>query len=412
MIDAILRTLDTQRETVIALQRELVRREAIGPASAPPGCQAEAAKAEFALNYLQELGVGNIVRVDAPDERVASGLRPNFAGIIPGRDTSRTLWVISHLDIVPPGDLSLWNSDPFALRVEGDTMYGRGVEDNHQGIVSSLLVAKALQEHKVTPPINYGVFLVSDEETGSIYGLHHVLKERPDLFKPDDLLLIPDFGSPDSTMVEVAEKSMLWLKVMVTGRQCHASTPQQGINSLRAAAALILRIDELYRIFDLRNELFEPQFSTFAPTRKEENVPNINTVPGYDVFYVDCRVLAEYPIDDVVREIGRLAREVEAEHGVTISMEPVQKHQAAPMTDPESPIVQRLAVAIEAVYGKPGVPRGIGGGTVAAALRERGYPAAVWATCVHNAHQPNESSLISTQIGDAKVIARVLMQNE
>ena len=46
--------------------------------------------------------------------------------------------------------------------------------------------------------------------------------------------------------------------------------------------------------------------------------------------------------------------------------------------------------------------------TVAAYLRRRGLPAAVWAKIMHNAHQPNEHASISNCIGDAKVMARLL----
>ena len=41
----------------------------------------------------------------APDETVPCGFRPNLAAIIPGEDTERTFWIISHVDVVPAGDL-------------------------------------------------------------------------------------------------------------------------------------------------------------------------------------------------------------------------------------------------------------------------------------------------------------------
>jgi succinyl-diaminopimelate desuccinylase len=103
-------------------------------------------------------------------------LRPpaEHRGLIPGADTSRTFWVIAHLDVVPPGDLSLWDSDPYELVVDGDLIRGRGVEDNQQAIASAALLAKALLAQGITPPVNYGMLFVSDEETGSRFGLDYV----------------------------------------------------------------------------------------------------------------------------------------------------------------------------------------------------------------------------------------------
>ena len=406
MLDALLPFLDSQRDTVIDLQRELTAIPALGPDNGGPG---EREKADRLKALLAAMGLPEVREINAPDPRVPCGHRPNLALVMPGRDTSRTFWVISHLDIVPPGDRSLWHTDPYTLAVDGDLLYGRGVEDNQQATVSSLLLAKAIVEKKTVPPINYGLLFVSDEETGSKYGLDYLADRHDGLFTAEDLFLVPDFGLPSSEMIEVAEKSMLWLKIIVKGRQCHASTPEQGINSLSAAALFILKIPKLHERFPIVNPLFHPANSTFAPTKKEANVDNINTIPGRDVFYVDCRVLPEYSLDEVLAVIREIGKEVEDACGVSIDYEVVQQEQAAPATDEAAPIVRRVIEAVRAVYGGNPRPMGVGGGTVAAYLRRRGYPAVVWATLEHNAHQPNERSSISKTIGDAKVMARVLL---
>ena len=405
MPDALLSFLDDQRDAVIDLQRRLTAIPALGPDNGGPG---EREKADQLKVLLAAMGFPEPREINAPDARVPCGHRPNLAVVLPGADASRTFWVISHLDIVPPGDRALWRTDPYTLVVDGDLVYGRGVEDNQQAVVSAILLGKALLDRKAVAPINYGMLFVADEETGSKYGLDYVAAHHDGLFTADDLFLVPDFGLPTSEMVEVAEKSMLWLKIIVNGRQCHASTPEQGVNSLAAAALFILKIPKLHDRFATRNPLFHPANSTFEPTKKEANVDNINTIPGRDVFYVDCRVLPEYSLDDVLAAIRDLGREVEAACGVTIDYEIVQKEQAAPATAENAPIVRRVMDGIRAVYGGNPRPMGIGGGTVAAYLRRRGYPAVVWATLEHNAHQPNERSSIGKTIGDAKVMTRVL----
>ena len=243
MRDALLSCLDRKRDMVIDLQRELTAIPALGPDNGGPG---EREKADRLKILLAGMGFPEAREINAPDPRVPCGHRPNLAVVIPGADTSRTFWVISHLDIVPPGDPALWRSDPYALVVDGDLVYGRGVEDNQQAVVSSILLGKALLEEGVTPPINYGMLFVADEETGSKYGLDYVAAHHDGLFSKDDLFLVPDFGLPTSEMVEVAEKSMLWYKITVNGRPCHASTPEAGVNSLAAASLFVLKIPKLH----------------------------------------------------------------------------------------------------------------------------------------------------------------------
>jgi succinyl-diaminopimelate desuccinylase len=405
VLDKLLATLDGERDTVIDLQRTLVAVPALGPDNGGSG---ERVKADGLKEYMAGLGLPSVTEYNAPDPRVSCGHRPNLAVILPGLDTSRTLWVISHLDIVPPGDPALWKTAPYELTVDGDFLYARGVEDNHQGMVSSLLLAKALARLSITPPINYGLLFVADEETGSAYGLDYVAAHPAALFAKNDLFLVPDGGKPNSEQIEVAEKSILWVKVVVKGRQCHGSTPDKGINSLTAAADFILKIAEMKKRFGDVDPLFDPPASTFAPTKKEANVDNVNTIPGRDVFYIDCRVLPHIYLDNVIAALRELGDEVAKTYGVTLKYEFVQKTQAAPATPQDSEIVKRLIPAIKAVYGGSPRPEGIGGGTVAAYLRSRGYHAAVWSTVDEFAHQPNERARISSIIGDAKVMARVL----
>ncbi len=399
------RHIQDQSAYIVDLQRAMVAIPALGPMNGGPG---EKEKAEFLKAHLKELGFAEVTELRAPDPAVPCGYRPSLAAVIPGKNTAKTLWVISHTDIVPPGDLALWDSDPYALVQKGDVLIGRGVEDNHQGVVSSLLVAKALLDLKITPEMNYGVLLVADEETGSKFGLDYVVKKHPELFRKDDLFVVPDFGEPNSEMVEIAEKSMFWLKVIVEGRQCHASTPAAGINTLLAASAFILKIPQLHAIFDRQDPIFDPPHSTFQPTKKEANVENINTIPGRDVFYLDCRVMPGYNLETIFGKIKEFGREVEAEHGVRISYEFVQREQAAPATPADSEVVTRLMRRVREVFGNEPRLKGIGGGTVAAYLRRAGYGAVVWSTLMHNAHQPNERSSITSTIKDAKVMAAML----
>jgi len=310
---------------------------------------------------------------------------------------------------VPPGDFSLWESDPYKVRVVGDRIIGRGVEDNQRGFVSSYLGLKSILESGETIPHSVGIAVVADEETGSAFGLQHVLTKRKDLFKKEDLIIVPDGGNEEGTMIEVAEKSMLWLKCVVSGKQCHASTPQKGRNSLVGAAELIMTLQDLETLFPIKDALFSPPQSTFATTKMEANVPNINTIPGKDVFYLDCRLLPRYQTEEVLSSCREMADRIENERGLSIDWETVQRQEAPQPTPPDSPVVRALTRAIKEVSGREAKPMGIGGGTVAAFFRKCGFPAAVWSTSADTAHQPNESCDISDILRDAKVFASVYL---
>ena len=303
----------------------------------------------------------------------------------------------------PPAAWSFGAAIPGPFGWRGDRLYGRGVLDNHAGLVPSFFALKALVELGVRPPGPACLVVVSDEETGSEYGLDYMLAQRPELFDPRDLVVVPDGGEADGGLIEVAEKSILWLRVEVTGRQVHGSMPHKGVNALYASARMMVAVREMLARFPQHNPLFDPPISTFEPTRKEAGVDNVNTVPGRDVFFIDSRVLPEIPLPEVVAAFKERFGQIADEEGAQVEITLDQNLSAAPPTAPDAPVVHDLAAAIERVRGVKARPGGIGGGTVAAFFRQRGIPAAVWLSWPDTAHIPDEYCLISDLVKDAQV---------
>jgi succinyl-diaminopimelate desuccinylase len=397
--------IDAKRDLAVALQRDLTAIPALAPQNDGTG---EKDKAHKLVEWLAKLGLPEPLGVPAPDPRVPAGKRPNLVVTIPGKAKDRTFWIMSHLDIVPPGERTLWTSDPYALVVDGDRIVGRGVEDNQQGLVASVIAAVALRELGLEPAFTVRLLFVADEETGSAHGVQHVVAAAPHLFTPADLALVPDHGAPDGSEIEIAEKSLLWLKFVTKGRQCHASTPQKGANAFAAGSLLVVRLGELARFYPAADPLFDPPVSTFTPTKKEANVPNVNTLPGEDVFYLDSRILPSIDLDGVMARIRSIADGVEKECGVTVSIETVQR-ASSPATPADAPIVKALRRAVSEIYGVAARTVGIGGGTVGAFLRHRGIATVVWSRLEGTAHQPDESCLLPNLLGDSLVMATLML---
>lgn len=403
----IAKRLDSLENDMIEFQMSIT---AIPALSSVNGGNGEWDKAMFIKKYLQERGLTDIKQIDAPDPSAKEGVRPNLIARLKGKSNKKTLWLMAHIDVVPEGDIKLWNTNPWEAVVKDGKIYGRGTEDNQQGLVSSVFTLRAFVEEGMQPEYNLAVILVADEETGSDYGLGYILENHPDLFKKDDIIIVPDAGEPDGSMIEVAEKSIVWFRFKTNGKQCHASLPEHGINAFRAASNLVVRLNRLHDIFDARDAVFSPAISTFEPTKKEANVPNVNTLPGEDVFYLDCRLLPRYSVKDLFREVRKICDEVEKEFSVKIEFDTTQLAEAAPPTPNDAEVVQKLKKGIKEIYRIDARPMGIGGGTVAALFRREGLNAAVWSALDDVCHQPNEYCVISNMVNDAKVFAHVCLQ--
>ena len=384
---------------IVSLAKRIIPVKAISPFAGGKGESDRIDEIEFILN---ELGYDTYTRYDVIDESQTK--RSNLVLKIGHQE--KTLWFIPHVDTVPAGDINLWTRDPFKATVEGNRIYGRGSSDNLQAVFLSLYMLKKFDPSKLK--YNLAIAFVADEEMGSKYGIQYLISQN--IFHKDDLVIVPDWGVPDGRQIEIAEKSILWLKFTVIGKQGHASKPSEAVNASKLGMKFMLELDAmLHDRFKDTNDLFSPNMSTFEITKHDLNVENINTIPGKDTFYMDCRILPKYDLDIVLDEIDRLLRKFETDNKVKITIEPVQREQSPPPTSKDSEIVKLLSSAIAQVSGSEPSLIGIGGGTCAAFFRNLGIEAVVWSTAFNEIyHQVDEYCVIDHIFNDFKVMEKIL----
>ncbi len=385
---------------------EIIHIPAIAPENAGEG---ELRKAEKLLQLLKTIGFDKIEFFYAEDNRVPSKRRPNIIAYCDGENEAERLWIITHLDVVPSGEESLWTvTKPFEPIIKEGRIYGRGSEDNGQSMIASIYAVKALKSLGIRPKRAVVLAFVADEEQGSRYGIQHLIKQ--DLFKKDDLIIVPDGGNENGSFIEIAEKSALWFRIRTIGKQTHASRPHKGLNAHRIGMQYAIALDKLlHEKYSFKDEYFDPPESTFEPTKKDKNVDAVNIVPGEDITCFDCRILPNYNLEEILNDIYRLATKFEKETNATMKIEILQKNVAPKPTDANAKIVQMLREAIIKLRGIEPKVGGIGGGTCAAFFRKIGVPAVVWSTIDETAHQPNEYAKIENLINDTKIYASIMV---
>jgi succinyl-diaminopimelate desuccinylase len=393
--------IDGYKDEMVGTMSKMVAIPSISPLSDGKG---EGARADFLEGLLKSWGF-EVNRFEYEDETKTK--RPNL--IVKYGDNQKRVWFVAHIDTVAPGDLSLWNTDPFKTEIKDGKIYGRGTNDNGQDLIASIYALKALKESGLEMRFSIGIALVADEELGSKYGIQKLLEESG-IFGNDDMFVVPDYLSKDGTMVEIAEKGSLWLKIKVNGKQVHASTPALGVNANRYASKLITMIDDmLHGKYNATDTIYQPEYSTFEPTKREKNVDSVNIVPGSDVFYFDCRVLPKYKLDDVLNDVKTVCASEEFSK-VKVDVETFSREDPAEPTKMDSEVVKLLLSSIKELRGIDAKPMGVGGGTCAAFFRHKGFPSVAWGTEMEDmAHQPNEYCKIEDIVADTKVFARMCL---
>lgn len=387
------------RNFIIDTARRIIPIKAISP---DYGGNGESKRADEISKMFEELGFKNYERYDIKDD---NGIVRTSLVLKVGHQ-EKTLWLVSHSDTFPEDDRVRWKYPPFEATIEGDRIYGKGSMDNGQPILLSLLLLKNLKVDLLK--YNLGIAIVADEETGGRYGIEELLKR--DIFSMNDLIIVLDYRSEHGLNIDVAEKSVLWVKFTIKGKQGHARSPQDSINSNREGMKFMLELDKrLHSKFDYSDETYSPPYSTFEPTKRECNVENINTVPGIDIQYLDGRVLPRYDLDKVLDEIVNTIDDFEKTTDAVIEHEVVLRRQAPPIIDLNSETVRELKESIKNVREYEVRLIGVGVETCASHFRNKGYEAVAWYTApVEVYHKPNEYCEIGDIFEDSKVIENIL----
>lgn len=179
-----------------------------------------------------------------------------FATIGPEGDGGIVL--SGHTDVVPVKGQA-WSSDPFALRRDGDKLYGRGACDMKAFDAICLAMLPELAKAGLKRPIH--LLLSYDEEIGCAGSLDTIARFGKDLPRPSLCIV----GEPTLMKVVDAHKSISHYETIVHGKEAHSSDPRAGANAVEVACLLVA---ELYRLQATLEEegdpsgLFQPPYST------------------------------------------------------------------------------------------------------------------------------------------------------
>jgi len=155
----------------------------------------------------------------------------NVVGTHRGTGQGRSLILNGHVDVVPEGPHEMWDSPPFAPRVEGGWMYGRGAGDMKAGLAANLFALDALRACGMAPAGDVFVQSVVEEEctgNGALACLARGYRA--------DAALIPE---PFHDCLVTAQLGVLWFRVHLRGLPTHVAYAGSGSNAIEAAIPLI-----------------------------------------------------------------------------------------------------------------------------------------------------------------------------
>ncbi len=195
----------------------------------------EEAVAAWAADALRGLGMAvevvtpdpAAVRADPdwPGEEMPRSSLPVVIGRA-GRTGGRRIILSGHLDVVPPGDLATWTTDPWGAEVRDGALFGRGACDMKGGVAAIMAAVRSLGAAGALDRLDgeLVVALVPSEEDG---GQGTLAAIRAGV--TGDLAIIPE---PSNLDIVVAHAGAITFRLTVPGRAAHASQRREGVSAL------------------------------------------------------------------------------------------------------------------------------------------------------------------------------------
>ena len=183
-----------------------------------------------------------------------------------------------HTDVVPPGNVSEWHSDPFEPVFRDDMLYARGAADMKSGLAAMVVAVEDFLRVHPDHPGSIAFLITSDEEGRARDG---TLKVMEALATRDEHIDWCVLGEPSSErrlgdVVRIGRRGSLSGMLTVAGVQGHVAYPQLADNPIRRFAPVLAELHEI--TWDEGNEYFPPTSFQVVDVRAGIGAPNVT--PG------------------------------------------------------------------------------------------------------------------------------------
>ena len=318
------------------------------------------------------------------------------------RGHPRTFGFNGHTDVVPVGDEAAWTHPPFAARIDGDWLYGRGATDMKSGVAA--FAAAAIDFVRDTPPDGAIILTITgDEEGPSTDGTRAILDWMAKADEQMDVCIVGEPTCPAvlGDMIKVGRRGSMTAQFVVRGKQGHSAYLHKALNPMPAVAMLAHRLSQ--HVLDQGTEHFDP--STLSVTTIDTGNTASNVIPAETRMTVNIRFNDTHTGASLTEWLDTVAKQVTSETGATVDMS-VRISGEAFLTPPGA-LSALVAGAVTAETGLTPVFSTTGGTSDARFMRAH-CPVVEFGLVGHRMHEVDERVRISDIHGLKRIYSRIL----
>ncbi|OAB82227.1 succinyl-diaminopimelate desuccinylase [Wolbachia endosymbiont of Laodelphax striatellus] len=193
-----------------------------------------------------------------------------------------------HVDVVPPGELKDWISDPFKPEVRDGMLYGRGAADMKGGVAAFIAAIVDSVAGKFRFSGSISALITGAEESTEEHGTKAVLEWMKSKQKKIDFCIV---GEPTSSeklgdTIKIGRRGSATFKLICHGKQGHVAYPDLADNPIYKMVSILSKIKDT--TFDTGNKYFQPSHCEITTIDVGNNTNNLipsSIAAGFNVRY-------------------------------------------------------------------------------------------------------------------------------
>ena len=309
-----------------------------------------------------------------------------------------------HTDVVPPGDLSTWTSDPFQPEIRKGRLYGRGAADMKCAIAAFVAATSrvvAMFGDKI--PGSISLLITGDEEGPAING---TVKMLDWLRANNEVLNACVVGEPTNInvlgdMIKIGRRGSMNVQVTVRGTQGHVAYPTLADNPVPRLLQFLKTVDDC--VFDNGTEHFPP--TNLEITTIDVGNPTTNLIPATATARLNIRFNDQHSGNSLSKYMETVRAEI-AGNSNAIDMDISVSGEA--FLTPPGDLSNLVADAVTAVSGQTPELSTTGGTSDARFIKDH-CPVVELGLINATAHKVDENASVDDIYALADIYERVLV---
>ena len=180
-----------------------------------------------------------------------------------------------HTDVVPPGNISDWNNNPFKPVVKNNKLIGRGANDMKASIACFVSAVSKLKSRNKKFKGSISLLITGDEEGMAINGTKRVVEHLKKKREKINFCLVGEPTNPNKLgeMIKIGRRGSITGRLSVIGVQGHVAYPHRANNPSNTIIKILKKIKEIK--LDKGTKNFQPSNLEVTKINIDNNADNV-----------------------------------------------------------------------------------------------------------------------------------------